>query len=167
MLCPGMFKCKDYYCIHMSAVCDGQLDCLYGNDEKLCNSLVCPGFLKCHGEMPCVGVEELCDGNIDSRYSFDDELFCNSCPDNCECRVYMIVCLSSNSVSAILYAKGIKMTRSHMTIEIHTSYLQYILYFEVSSCSISNVSVTSASDRISAFMLFANLVKMIYMYYIF
>ena len=69
MLCPGMFKCKDYYCIHMSAVCDGQLDCLYGDDEKFCNSLICPGFLKCRGEMRCVGVEEMRDGTIDCRYS--------------------------------------------------------------------------------------------------
>ena len=156
MLCLGMFKCKDYYCIHMSAVCDGQLDCLYGDDEKFCNSLVCPGFLKCRGEMRCVGVEEMCDGTIDCRYSFDDELLCNSCPDNCECRGYMIVCLSSVNISNILYAKGLKMLGSRMTIEIHALYLQYIVYIDLSFCSLSNVSLTSQPELISAFLLFMN-----------
>ena len=156
MLCPGMFKCKDYYCIHMSAVCDRHIDCLYGDDEKFCNSLVCPGFLKCRGEMRCVGVEEMCDGSIDCRYSFDDELLCNSCPDNCECRGYMIVCLSSINISNILYGKGFKMTGSRMTIEIHALYLQYIAYIDLSSCSLSNVSLTSQPELISAFLLFMN-----------
>ena len=157
MLCPGMFKCKDYYCIHMSAVCDGQIDCLYGDDEKFCNSFVCPGFLKCRGEMRCVGVEEICDGTIDCRYSFDDELRCNPCPDNCECHGYMIVCLSSKNISNILYAKGFQMIGSHMTIEIQALYLQYILFIDVSSCSISHVSLTSQPALISAFLLFLNL----------
>ena len=156
MLCPGMFKCKDYYCLHMSAVCDGQLDCLYGDDEKFCNSLVCPGFLKCRGEMRCVGVEEICDGTIDCRYTFDDELLCNSCPDNCECRGYMIVCLSSKNISNILYARGFQMTGSHNTIEIHASYLQYIVFIDLSSCSLSTVSLTSQSKLVSAFLLFLN-----------
>ena len=44
ILCPGMFKCKDYFCLQISAVCDGQKDCLNGDDELFCDSFFCPAF---------------------------------------------------------------------------------------------------------------------------
>ena len=103
ILCPGMFKCRYYYCIQISLVCDGQKDCMYGDDEKGCTDLVCPGFLKCRGEMRCVGNDEFCDGHLDCLYSFDDELFCNqSYPENCQCEGYMFSCAPTKTYPYII-----------------------------------------------------------------
>ena len=85
--CPGMFKCDQYYCLHMSTVCDGHSDCQYGEDEKYCRNMTCPGLLKCRGEKRCVSDQEICDGNSDCLVSRDDEIMCGRCVDGCECNV--------------------------------------------------------------------------------
>ena len=147
ILCPGMFKCRDYYCIQISLVCDGQQDCMYGDDEKGCRDLVCPGFLKCRGEMRCVGNDEICDGHIDCLHSFDDELICNqSYPESCKCEGYMFSCPSTKNISDILFAKGLELAETQTTFEIHLLYLQYILYLSVTSCSVNNISFTSEAN---------------------
>ena len=157
ILCPGMFKCRDYYCIQISLVCDGQKDCMDGDDEKGCTDLVCPGFLKCRGEIRCVGNDEICDGHIDCLHSFDDELFCNqSCPENCQCEGYMFSCPSIKSISDILYAKGLEITETHTAFEIHLLYLQYILYLSVTSCSVNNISFTSEANIRLPYLLFVS-----------
>ena len=103
VLCPGMFKCKQFYCISMSALCDGQRDCLYGDDEEHCTYLLCRGFLKSRGENRCVGHEELCDGYPDCSHSFDDEFYCHNCPADCNCNGHMLACRSIKST--VLYVK--------------------------------------------------------------
>ena len=157
ILCPGMFKCRDYYCIQISLVCDRQQDCMYGDDEKGCTDLACPGFLKCRGEMRCVGNDEICDGHLDCLHSFDDELFCNqSCPESCKCEGYMFSCSSTKNISDILYAKGLELTETHTAFEIHLLYLQYILYLSVTSCSVNNITFISKHNIRSPYLLFVN-----------
>ena len=58
--CPGLFKCVEYFCLAMSQVCDGHIDCRYDDDEMFCDNLTCPGLLKCRGENRCISYEELC-----------------------------------------------------------------------------------------------------------
>ena len=82
--CPGLFKCVEYFCLAMSQVCDGHIDCRYGDDEMFCDNLTCPGLLKCRGENRCISYEELCNGHVDCLYSYDDELYCSSCPVGCQ-----------------------------------------------------------------------------------
>ena len=136
-----MFKCRDYYCISMSALCDGQRDCLYGDDEDYCTSLVCPG-LKCRGENRCAGDEEICDGHPDCIHSFDDELFCQNCPADCVCNGYMLVCRWLKPISSILYAKGLEITGNTSNLKISPFKLKYILYLSVASNTLQNIAVT-------------------------
>ena len=75
---------------------------MYGDDEKGCTDLVCPGFLKCRGEMRCVGNDE---NDVNVR-------------DICS-RV-----LRPKHIH-ILYAKGLELPQT--AFEIHLLYLQYIL----------------------------------------
>ena len=156
VLCPGMFKCNEYYCIRMSAVCDGQQDCLHGDDEDYCKSLFCPGFLKCRGEMRCVGQEEMCDGHPDCKQSFDDELICDSCPDNCECQGYMMLCTSDTLISGILYRKGLIITKKISTFHISPFYMKYILYLSVSSRTLKRIIFKPKIIVDGGHLLFAN-----------
>ena len=156
ILCPGMFKCKDYLCIHLSTVCDGQPDCLHGDDEKFCTSLVCPGFLKCRGEMRCVGLGEVCDGLLDCLYSFDDELICKPCPESCECEGYVIVCFWNTPISSTLFSKALQMTGHNSTFYIDNSYFNYILYITVSACSLHDINFISTLNVSDPRLLFLN-----------
>ena len=146
ILCAGMFKCKDYYCISMSAVCDGQRDCLYGDDEEFCTSLVCPGLLKCRGENRCVGHEEICDGHPDCIHSFDDELLCSNCPTDCNCNGYMLVCRWLKTILSLLYAKGLEITGNTRNLEIFPFKLKHILYLSVTSNTLQNITITKKYD---------------------
>ena len=146
ILCAGMFKCKDYYCISMSAVCDGQRDCLYGDDEEYCTALVCPGFLKCRGEDRCVGHEEMCDGHPDCIYSFDDELICQTCPETCVCKGYMSFCFSVKSESGIIYAKGLEINGGNTSLQIFPLMLKNVLYIRVSSSVLKYITTIKTHD---------------------
>ena len=109
ILCPGMFKCHMYYCIPIASVCDGQSDCLHNDDERFCDSMVCPGSLKCRDENRCVSSDSICDGIPDCLYTFDDELLCDNCPTGCKCQVYVMVCTESVASTnlGMNYAKAI------------------------------------------------------------
>ena len=143
IICPGMFKCHGYYCIQMSSVCDGQSDCLYGDDEAYCDRLLCPGSVKCRGENRCVGFEELCDGSANCLYSFDDEITCQACPDDCKCEGYTVFCESVNiwtdHHSRVFYSKGliVRALLKHFTIVY--AHVLNMLYLDMSLCSLSGV----------------------------
>ena len=50
--CPGMLKCRNATCVHMSNVCDGEVHCPYGaDDEILCDFDFCPDECSCVGPM--------------------------------------------------------------------------------------------------------------------
>ena len=155
VLCPGMFKCKQFYCISMSAVCDGQRDCLYGDDEEHCTYLLCRGFLKCRGENRCVGHEELCDGHPDCSHSFDDEFYCHNCPADCDCNGYMLACRSLKSIGAVLYVKGIKITGNTKNLEISPFKLKNIFYMSATSNELQYITLTKKFS-LSYSLLFVN-----------
>ena len=140
VLCPGMFKCEHFYCIHMSAVCDGQHDCYHGEDEKYCSDILCPGLLKCRGENRCVSKQEICDGHIDCIYSNDDEVICNICARGCECIGTMAYCnmtghdaSNSTDIYSMSYIKGLVIKISEPTLYVDKIILPSLMYLNLSS----------------------------------
>ena len=150
IMCPGMLKCYGYYCIPVSYVCDGQSDCLYGEDEAYCDSLTCPGSIKCRGEKRCVGSEDICDGITNCLYSFDDEVSCHICPDNCTCEGYMVSCVAVNTqdkhTSRLFYSKGLSLNSTLGQFSIDYLHMMNLLYLDISQCSLSDVVFTSKYD---------------------
>ena len=159
--CPGMFKCNKYYCLHLSAVCDGQADCMHGDDEKNCSSLTCPGLLKCRGQNTCVSPPERCDDKVNCLHSYDDELFCRECPPGCTCQGYSLVCFNKNTVilqhlGYLLYIKGITLPGIKDELTLLGLRLPSLICLDVSQ---SSISVVVSSDQFYPYMpniLFAN-----------
>ncbi len=48
--CSSMFKCPESFCIPHRRVCDGIIDCIYGEDEQQCDNYKCPGKHLCKWE---------------------------------------------------------------------------------------------------------------------
>ena len=90
--CPHLFKCHKSYCIPISHVCDGRIDCLTGEDEQLCNNISCPGMFKCRGEERCILQSSVCDDKYDCKVTADDEIMCHKCPHDCQCQPYTMMC---------------------------------------------------------------------------
>ena len=159
--CGRMFKCRSYYCIYMSSVCDGQRDCLYGDDEDACDNLFCPGQLKCRGENRCVSTSEVCDGYVDCLFSPDDEGTCLSCPDECQCKGYVALCKVFNfnifrQIYQVKYLKGLIVAGTNVSLKLDNIVFKYLVYLEISACSLTNVTFHS-SFRVASHVLFLNL----------
>ena len=142
----------------------GQYDCLYGDDEKYCERLVCPGFFKCRGENRCVGPEEVCDRHLNCIHSFDDELMCRPCSKDCECEGYiMIYCKKVVSTwgsvpSRILYMKGLVVNVLLKLFIVHYIYKLNLIYLDLSSCSLSDI-IDNKAYYMTPRLLFANFSK--------
>ena len=143
LACPGMFKCQKFYCISISAVCDGQYDCLHGQDEQLCSEFICPGFLKCRGERRCVGTEQICDNHLDCVYSIDDEIGCHPCPYNCTCEGYVLLCDIYNSLELakddIPHIKGLILRGVRKKLFLYQLCFSNLVYIKLSFCGIEKV----------------------------
>ncbi len=89
-----MFNSLDAYCVPYRRVCDGNYDCIYGEDEMLCNKYSCAGMFHCKNTFNCIHVVEVCDGNWNCPL-MDDELFCDHlpCPPGCTCLGLAVMCL--------------------------------------------------------------------------
>ncbi len=95
MQCIGAFKCPDSFCLPLHKLCDGQADCLHGEDEASCGNFICPvGSLKCRESIICVHQHYVCD---EKRHcpKGDDELYCLSetCPNGCTCAMEQVRCV--------------------------------------------------------------------------
>ena len=149
--CPGMFKCNAGFCIHMSAVCDGQPHCEERDDEIFCPISSCPGMLKCRGEKRCVGKEEICNNHVNCLYSMDDELHCISCPLNCECNGYMVLCHLNNSQDifsrSMNYIKGLVLKGVQENLIIHSIYSHSLIYLNVSFCTIKSILISEQKNE--------------------
>ena len=92
--CPGYFKCRNDFCIHLQLVCDGKWDCRAGDDELHCSdrSYCVHGSLWC--EDRCISQDLICDGRKDCKNG-DDELMCTmvKCPHQCTCVGTAISCI--------------------------------------------------------------------------
>ena len=161
IVCPGMFKCHRYYCIPIASVCDGQSDCLYNDDERFCDTMVCPGSLKCRGENRCVSSDSICDGIHDCLYTFDDELLCDNCPAGCTCQDYVMSCTESVSITqsiGVNYAKAIIIKTDGPTFQIEYK-IPHLLYLDISSCSFTDIKLQLQWLVPEARLLFADFSK--------
>ena len=151
VLCPGMFKCSKYICLPMSAICDGHKDCLFGEDEKFCGNLSCPGLLKCRGEARCLSDNEICDGEVNCLYSADDEINCTPCPEGCECVGYSTMCVVKHpwKDSSIYYAKGLMLTGVQNVIDMDLFVFPKLIVLNVSQCKIEKFFTRLQSSNIS------------------
>ena len=157
--CPGKFKCPGSYCIPITYICDGENDCIFGEDEVHCDKLSCPGLLKCRGETRCIAEDQICDGNQDCTFSFDDEVFCDHCPEFCVCSAYKLSCFVNNTFNSTqsnilrmykaLVLKGLQYILNMQLVPFS------IIYLEVAKCGMSRVDNADSPPGLSNIM-FAN-----------
>ncbi len=94
--CSNSYKCRNSYCIAYSRVCDGVVDCPFGDDEQTCDNYHCKNMLQCKDKyMICVHPTNICDG-ITHCQAGEDELYCSSviCPKLCICLGSAVQCPS-------------------------------------------------------------------------
>ena len=138
VVCPGMFKCTNFYCIYMSAVCDGQSDCYHGEDEQFCANISCPGLLKCRGENRCVSENEICDSHPDCISSSDDEFMCQICAEGCVCNDYVSYCNikedihSYSRINKMTYIKGLVIQSREAKFYLNSLNLVSLIYLNIS-----------------------------------
>ena len=161
MICPGMFRCISLYCIHMSLVCDGQHDCIYGEDEASCTNPSCPGFLKCRGESRCISPDQICDGNVDCILSFDDEITCGNCPTFCRCDGYSLYCTKDNITDVVTitrgpYSKGVILNGEQTTLSIDMFSSLSLIFIDVANCTIKHIHFTLHTHTFRQKILFGN-----------
>ena len=159
IMCPGMFKCRESYCIPMSAFCDGQLDCFYGEDELFCTSLTCPGLLMCRGESRCVSQSEVCDGKVDCIYSNDDEISCKPCPIHCTCEGLVVRCsnvLEIIKMDDLFFMKVFILKTIQAILDMMQVIIQNAIYFGASFCKITDVVNFTNLNQDNYQLLFAN-----------
>ena len=91
--CTNSYKCPKSYCIPYHRVCDGNVDCIHGEDEEHCDEYICKGLLRCLDTKICVHPTQVCDG-VNHCPNADDEALCGAtlCPNGCSCLSYSIIC---------------------------------------------------------------------------
>ena len=91
----GKYKCPGYYCIPMTYVCNGRIDCPRALDEKGCENYTCKRLFHCQNTSQCIYIVNVCDGMNDCPHG-DDEFNCilhdYICPENCLCQIFAINC---------------------------------------------------------------------------
>ena len=117
--CTNSYKCPQSYCIPFHRVCNGKPDCIYGEDEQMCDAYICKGLLRCKGSGICVHPAQLCDGEKHCPRS-DDEIFCDwkSCAPHCTCVGYSMICtgLSNDTLPSMQSDYMKHMSVSHSII---------------------------------------------------
>ena len=160
MVCPGMFRCVSLYCIHMSSVCDGQRDCIHGEDEASCTNLSCPGFLKCRGEFRCISPDQICDGRVDCIVSFDDEITCGYCPEFCKCDGYLLHCTVDNIPDGIItggtYSKGVILKVNQTILSIDIFLTLSLVFIDISHCNVRLIHFAVHNHTLHQKILFGN-----------
>ena len=63
----GKYKCPTYYCIPMSYVCDGKVDCPRASDENGCENYTCKGLFHCFNTIQCIYIADVC--NSGKKYT--------------------------------------------------------------------------------------------------
>ena len=167
--CSGMYKCATSYCLSLALVCDGTVDCPFGDDEAGCvgSNLTCPGFLKCRGGQ-CVHLTHVCDGKYDCPVIGEDELHCERkpCPTKCVCTAASVVCIkaSINIFDALSY-KAIIINQNNGTFAdiFHGA---EVLVFEVTNSKLSTASprMFSKTPNAASINLKGNNITSIYNY---
>ena len=150
--CPGMFKCISAFCIRLSAMCDGHIDCIDGEDEFNCSNISCNGHLKCRNENRCIGLEQMCDGSVDCKYSSDDEVGCDYCPADCICQGYTAQCSylarhSQYRLSGQPYIKSLTIKGTLQSVILESSFSKHVVYMDISNLDIHWISSLKSIRR--------------------
>ena len=141
-ICRDMFKCRNSFCIPFHTVCDGRIDCPYGEDEVGCATLTCKWLLKCGSDMKCVHPDHICDG-VNDCPSGEDEAVCKvkQCPTYCSCLGYAVSCVSQdlNTIpNNIEYVKSLNLSRNRICSTcLHAKKFNQLYILDLSFNSIS------------------------------
>lgn len=135
--CSGTYKCRQSYCVSTQKVCDGVIDCPYGDDEFACPIHTCGSMLHCGTR--CVHPKDICDGVNDCEDGTDEQ-FCHpsECPNMCDCLGHSVRCVGSDvgKVSRLTGIVKIAIIRSNK-------------YFVLNHNSFSNMSFTLFLDLVN------------------
>ena len=161
VLCPGMFKCHDQFCILLSSVCDDINNCRLGEDEMMCSLFTCPGSLKCRGEKRCISTTEICDKRVNCLYSMDDELGCDKCPIICQCRGYVMSCHSNNNMfilqnGEVLYTKALVVSGTQTVMITKNLYFIGLLFLNMTSCKLEKIDVVHNKTQKLVYIIIAD-----------
>ena len=159
--CPFMFKCEHSYCILLEKVCDGEIDCPYGADELSCEAVSCPGMLKCRGEKRCLPDHLICNNEVDCIYSTDDELYCQSCPEECVCLGHSLICTDIPPIQFVILYKAITLKFNLSTL-LDLSWTRNALFLDISFCHMTNYNFIHTSFSLIVFNISYNDVACLY-----
>ena len=150
---PEEFPCPSFNgtasrCISNSWKCDGQKDCVGGEDEIGCSKLECPtGTFNCTGENVCLTTAWQCDGDVDCS-SGDDEANCDSQPTFIDIPPRL---LFSNRYSIRMLsldtASNYEVTSQKRTSALDMDYRSNtIFYYEMEENKIGKLSLPTANQ---------------------
>ena len=138
--CPhNYFKCPSSgYCLPVYLRCNGVHDCLHSEDEFDCENFTCPGFYKCRGSNACVHVTHVCDGFAQCPMK-DDEEFCDrSCPYNCHCQGWEMICRSPFKASSFPHIRYLDARYSYTMLSGLVSNT-YLVYLNLAMCRVTQI----------------------------
>ncbi len=101
--CSHAFKCPQAYCIPYKYLCNGQRECINGEDELNCETFTkrCVGLFKCANSSICIHATEVCDEKHDCVLGHD-EIICvpaeARCPLHCSCFLLAASCSGDKGV---------------------------------------------------------------------
>ncbi len=156
--CSKRFKCPDSYCIPYRRLCDGQYDCIDGDDEKLCVNYTCPSMLHCSNHTFCVHQSDVCNGHPDCPLG-DDEVGCGQlpCPTACVCHNNAVFCTNTTMLNILKRTVGAKYFKFIHCVKCNSSILslimdnllQTILYLDLSLNDIKSICVNDLNSDYS------------------
>ena len=118
----GLYKCHQSYCIYFTSLCNGIIDCPFGDDEHQCPILDCPpNFFKCKQQtLKCIHPSQVCDGTIHCTLQGEDEALCYnmSCPNECTCTAKTLKCYALNPMSTLFNYEEYLFSVRHASIHL-------------------------------------------------
>ena len=138
-ICPEthyLCRLEWMYCLPIYTRCNGYSDCIYGEDERDCESITCPGLYLCRDSTVCLHADHLCDGWPQCP-QHDDEWLCDAtCPKQCLCQGYFFRCPQPFSPRLIPQIRFLDASGSEMTFsDLNNN--TYLVSLNLAHCFIS------------------------------